>query len=483
MKKYLYTILISAAVGAAAGAFVVRHYVCSSASAYNNPQSVSAPIQKVAISGTATAVDFTAAVEQSVDAVVHVKTSYTRIMQSAPDLFDYFFGFRDYRVERTPSTGVGSGVIISKNGYIVTNNHVIDKAQEIQVALNDKRTFSATLVGTDPSTDIAVLKIESSKEFPYLDFGSSDDLKLGEWVIAIGNPFNLTSTVTAGIVSAKARNINILSDRFKIESFIQTDAPVNPGNSGGALINTRGELVGINTAIASPTGTYAGYSFAVPSSIAKKAVADIIEFGVVQRAILGIQYEELTADIAKSIGSPLTEGILVKGIMDNSAAAQAGIKVNDVIVRINDVNVNSVAHLQEQLSKYRPNDQIALSVNRGGKQMHINVILRNKEGTTRIVTKDDISIGFLKGAKFASANPNTLRKLHLSSGVEVVEVGAGALREQGVRKGYIIARINRIAVGTPQDVERILEQSTGDVALLEGVYPNGMRAYYAFGVQ
>jgi Do/DeqQ family serine protease len=376
--------------------------------------------------------------------------------------------------------GAGSGVIISKDGYIVTNNHVIDKAQEILVVLNDKRTFSATLVGTDPSTDIAVLKIESGKEFPYLDFGSSDALKLGEWVIAIGNPFNLTSTVTAGIVSAKARNINILSDRFKIESFIQTDAPVNPGNSGGALINTRGELIGINTAIASPTGTYTGYSFAVPSSIAKKVVADIIEFGVTQRAVLGINPDELTDEVSKHIGINNVKGVWVRGVAQSSAAADAGIQVNDVVTKVNDIEVNSVAQLQEQLSKFRPNDQISLTINRSNKVVHINVILRNKEGTTSIVTKSDASNAALLGARFAPADANVLRKLRLTGGVQVTDVGNGVLKQQGVKKGYIVVRMNRIAVSTVQDVERILEQSGNDVVLMEGIYPNGMRAYYAF---
>jgi Do/DeqQ family serine protease len=387
--KHILAFAIAAAVGVVIGRAVGTRSVDNV-----EPQTADIPDAIVAPPAnsvrTAQPVDFTQAVEQSVDAVVHVKTIYTRITQNnTPDIFDYFFGFREHRIERTPVMGAGSGVIISRDGYIVTNNHVIEKAQEIQVAVNDKHTFTAALVGTDPSTDIAVLKIDGGKELPYLEFGNSDNLKLGEWVLAIGNPLNLTSTVTAGIVSAKARNINILSDKFKIESFIQTDAAVNPGNSGGALINTRGELVGINTAIASPTGTYAGYSFAVPSSIAKKVVTDIIEFGVVQRAVLGVNPDELTDEAAKYLGVDNVKGVWIRGLLPNSAAAQAGVQVNDLVTKVNDVAVNSVAQLQEQLSRFRPNDQISLTINRKNQTLHVNVILRNKEGTTRIITKNN----------------------------------------------------------------------------------------------
>jgi Do/DeqQ family serine protease len=333
-------------------------------------------------------VDLTFAAEQSVNAVVHVKVSYSRYVQSAPESFyDFFFGTPHYRQERTPSMGAGSGVIISRDGYIVTNNHVINKAVEVQVTLNDRRTLMAKLVGSDPGTDIAVLKVEGA-DFPYLSFGSSDNLRLGEWVLAVGNPLNLASTVTAGIVSAKARNINLLSENFKIESFIQTDAAVNPGNSGGALVNTRGELVGINTAIASPTGSFTGYSFAVPSVIVQKVAADIIEHGVVQRAILGVSLADLTAEIAKEYGIKDISGVFVAGVIEGGAAEKANIMRGDRIIAINDVKVNTVAELQEQISRFRPNDQISVKANRDNKTLHINVILRNKDGGTDVVKKD-----------------------------------------------------------------------------------------------
>ncbi|GHT69427.1 serine protease [Bacteroidia bacterium] len=479
-KRFILAFVASTAIGGVIGGLLVARHIDTTVAA--NAYNADIPAQKVNLTGTANAVDFTAAVAQSVDAVVHVKTSYTRIVQSAPDLFDYFFGFRDYHVEQTPKMGVGSGVIISKDGYIVTNNHVIDKAQDIQVTLDDKRTFAATLVGADPGTDIAVLKIEG-KDFSYLNFGSSDELKLGEWVLAIGNPLNLTSTVTAGIVSAKARNINILSENFKIESFIQTDAAVNPGNSGGALINTRGELVGINTAIASPTGTFTGYSFAVPSSIAKKVVADIIEFGVVQRAVLGVQLAELTSDVAKSVGIQQVKGVLVAEVIPNSAAEAAGVKKNDVITKVNDVEVSSAAQLQEQLSKFRPNDQISLTINRNNKTTYVNVVLRNKEGTTRIVAKKDITANALLGATFGVPDANTMRQLRIANGVQVTNLGSGILKTQGIQKGYIIVRMNHIAVNSVQDIDKILQQAQGDAILVEGIYPNGMRAYYAFPVK
>lgn len=480
-KRYIFLWIATALLAAVIGGEIVL---------YNNPKSTNMaaenalPVQRVALEGTASAVDFTTAVEQSVDAVVHVKTSYTRVVQAVPEsLFDYFFGMPEYRQERTPKMGVGSGVIISKDGYIVTNNHVIDKAQEIQVTLNDKRTFAATLVGTDPGTDIAVLKIEGKASFPFLNFGNSDALKLGEWVIAIGNPLNLTSTVTAGIVSAKARNINILSDNFKIESFIQTDAAVNPGNSGGALINTRGELVGINTAIASPTGTFTGYSFAVPASIAQKVVADIIEFGIVQRAVLGVELAELTAEVAQSLDIKEVKGVLVAGLLAHLAAEEAGVKKGDVITHINDLQVNTVAQLQEQLSKFRPNDQVSFTVNRNNKNTHINVILRNKEGTTRMMNKKDMNAASLLGAKLQEATPQLLRQLRIANGVQVVELGDGLLKNNGIKKGYIIVSMNRTLIYSLQDIDRILQQAQSDAILVEGIYPNGMRAYYAFSVK
>jgi Do/DeqQ family serine protease len=480
-KNFLVTVVLSAAIGAAVAAWVSireapRH---ESASTYALPLHLSSQAESAA--GT---VDLTAAAEKTVHAVVHVKTSFMRSVaqQNVPDIFEFFYGFRGYRQEQQPVQGAGSGVLLSEDGYIVTNNHVVAQAEEIQVTLNDKRSFTAKLVGTDPSTDIAVIKIEATS-LPYVSFGNSDALRLGEWVLAVGNPLNLTSTVTAGIVSAKARNINILSDSYKIESFIQTDAAVNPGNSGGALVNTRGELMGINTAIASPTGSFAGYSFAVPSSIAKKVVTDIIEFGVVQRAMLGVGLQELTSEVAAEHHITEMKGVLIGNVQNSGAAEQAGVREGDVILKVNDVEVNTVAQLQEQISKFRPNDQVSLTVNRSNKIMHINVVLRNRAGTTDVVKPDDLSSLSLLGVTLKEVDSRTKRSLRIANGVQVVELKQGKLQQQGVKKGYIIVRINRTPVNSASDVSKALAGvSSSEAVLVEGVYPNGMVAYYAIGM-
>jgi S1-C subfamily serine protease len=316
-----------------------------------------------------------------------------------------------------------------------------------------------------------------------VEFGNSDALRLGEWVLAVGNPLNLTSTVTAGIVSAKARNINILSDSYKIESFIQTDAAVNPGNSGGALVNTRGELVGINTAIASPTGSFAGYSFAVPSSIAKKVVTDIIELGVVQRAMLGVGLQELSSEIAAERHITEMKGVLVGSVQSSGAAEQAGVREGDLILKVNDVDVNTVAQLQEQISKFRPNDQVSLTVNRDNKIIHVNVILRNRAGTTDVVKPDDLSSLSLLGATLKEIDSKTKRSLRIANGVQVVELKPGKLQQQGVKKGYIIVRINRTPVNSVGDVSKAMSGlGSSEAVLVEGVYPTGMVAYYAVGM-
>ncbi|MDR1225669.1 MAG: Do family serine endopeptidase [Prevotellaceae bacterium] len=426
------------------------------------------------------AVDLTFAAEQSVHAVVHVKVSYSRYVQNAPESFyDFFFGTPQYRQERTPSMGAGSGVIISQDGYIVTNNHVIDRAEDIQVTLNDKRTLLAKVVGTDPGTDIAVLKV-AEKDLPFINFGSSGNLRLGEWVLAVGNPLNLTSTVTAGIVSAKARNINLLSENFKIESFIQTDAAVNPGNSGGALVNIRGELVGINTAIASTTGSFTGYSFAVPSVIVQKVAADIIEHGVVQRAVLGVSLMELTSEVAKELDIKDVAGVFVADAIEGGAAKKAGIIRGDVIIAVNDVRVNSVAELQEQISRFRPNDQITLMVNKDNKTRYVNVVLRNKDGGTDVVKKIVINSGKLLGAELQPMSDQLKKALRIHGGMQVRKLSQGKLQQQGVKEGYIILRVNRALINSVEDIEKAIGNKSNEAIFVEGIYPNGMRAYYAF---
>lgn len=481
MKKQIFISVLVAATAGVAASLVTLHIKKSANDSRQSAATYVIPSHFSSQSAAAGGVDFTVAAEKTVNAVVHVITSYTRTVQRSPESFlDFFYGFRPNYQEPQRAQGMGSGVILSTDGYIVTNNHVVDRAEQIHVTLNDKRTFTAKLVGADPSTDIAVLKIDG-KDLPFVTMGNSDELRVGEWVLAVGNPFNLTSTVTAGIVSAKARNINILSDNFKIESFIQTDAAVNPGNSGGALVNTRGELVGINTSIASPTGSFAGYSFAVPSSIVNKVAADIIEFGVVQRAVLGVTLQELTSETAAEYGVKEIQGVLVAGVIEGGAAEQAGVKKGDVVLKVNDIAVNTGSQLQEQISKFRPNDQISLAINRDNKQKYINVILRNRAGTTSLVKPNDDVIPTVLGVSLKEVDAATKRKLRVANGVQVTDVKQGKLMQHGIKKGYIITRINRTPVNTVNDVQRIFSTLNSEAVLIEGIYPNGVVAYYAVG--
>ncbi|HCT31030.1 MAG TPA: deoxyribonuclease HsdR [Bacteroidales bacterium] len=443
------------------------------------PQNAERVVYTQNIQTDSNATDFTVAAERSVDAVVHVMTAYTdrSSYSSGNPLFDYFFGLRE-NPNPAPIQGSGSGVILTRDGFIVTNNHVIDNADEIKVILNDKRTFEAKLVGRDPSTDVALLKI-NAKDLPFIPFGNSDEIKVGQWVLAIGNPFNLNSTVTAGIVSAKARNIQIIQGNYAIESFIQTDAAVNPGNSGGALVNLKGELIGINTAIASRTGSYSGYSFAIPSSIAKKIVSDIIEFGEVQRAILGVQTTEFDSDKAKELGIKEIKGVYVDKVMKGSAAEIVGMKNGDVILDVNGYEVNSPNQLQEQISKFRPNQQVDVIVNRNNSRKHFTVTLRNMKGGLEMV-KSDETLSIL-GATFKELSDNEKKKFGLNYGVQITELHDGKLKQQGVKQGYIITKINRTPIKTIDDIKRIISISSGGV-LIEGVYPNGYAAYYAIGI-
>ncbi len=423
--------------------------------------------------GTIAPTNFIVAAETAVDAVVHVKTKAYRESSGNP-FYDFFFGYRDDG-EPEPHVGYGSGVILRSDGYIVTNNHVIEGSEEVEVILNDKRSFDAEILGTDPNTDLAVLKINENN-LPFLRFGSSDNLRLGEWVLAVGNPYNLTSTVTAGIISAKARNINILNEQLAIESFIQTDAAVNPGNSGGALVNTNGDLVGINAAIASRTGAFTGYSFAIPVSLVKKVVEDIIEYGVVQRALLGVTIEELDADAAKSNNIDEIAGVLVTATTTGGAAVDAGIEANDIITAINGVRVNSPSELQEQVSRYRPNDKISVSINRKNSVIQMDVVLRNLEGGTGIVEKQEAVSAF--GASFEELTSSEKRNLGIKSGVRVVDIKSGKFRNEGIKEGFVITQINNRSVNRPEDIKSIVDVSE-DGIYIEGIYPDGSIAYYA----
>jgi len=335
--------------------------------------------------------DFTFASEKTVNTVVHIKTEYTNTYSNDPYL-DFFWGPRGSRGSR-PMVATGSGVIISEDGYIVTNNHVIEDADKVEVSFNDERTFTATIIGTDPSTDLALIKIEANG-LAFSTFANSDNVKVGEWVLAVGNPFNLTSTVTAGIVSAKARNINLLKsdatkEVFPLESFIQTDAAMNPGNSGGALVNPQGELVGINTAIASRTGSYTGYSFAVPSNIVQKVTEDLLTYGIVQRAYIGVSIENVNQKLADKLDLKDLKGVMVNGVIENGAAHLAGIEENDIILKVGNVEVNNVPQLQEQIGKFRPGNKVNLTIRRKAEESIYTLELRNKEGSITVIKKED----------------------------------------------------------------------------------------------
>jgi len=447
--------------------------------------------------------DFTQAAEMSVNAVVNVRT-VTR-ETSPQSIMDYLFGYQpqQYIVE-----GIGSGVVISADGYIVTNNHVIEGSNQIRVTMNDKREFDARVIGADPNTDLALLKIDASG-LPFLVLGNSDALRVGEWVIAVGNPFNLTSTVTAGIVSAKARDVGIIKERngrqrqmapqdywryqfrgrqgmgqdpqtsLSLESFIQTDAAINNGNSGGALVNIRGELVGVNTAIASRTGDFSGTSFAIPASLVKKVVSDLIEFGAVQRALLGVGLDEINSDAALKAGVKRTDGVFIAEVYSNSAAEKAQIKNGDVVLAINGIRVNSETAFREQIGRYRPNDEVTVLLVRGDREMTVKARLQSVDGSTEIVRLGDIEKEL--GAKFAVLSADDKQTLGVRNGVRVEDLRPGKLSSVGVRRGFVITRINDVAVNSAEDISREL----GKVAprgrvVMDGVYQNGQVAYYVF---
>jgi serine protease Do len=437
--------------------------------------------------------NFTAAAASVTPAVVHVMTEYApkasdnSAMRMDPFLRQFFGDDIDQYQGRGrsqgPQQGSGSGVIIAANGYIVTNNHVVDKADKIEVVLDDKRKYKATLVGTDPNTDLALLKVEADN-LPFIRYGNSDNVKVGEWVLAVGNPFNLNSTVTAGIISAKGRNINILrrEDGMGVESFLQTDAVVNPGNSGGALVNLNGDLIGINSAIASQTGSFVGYSFAVPSSIVSKVIDDLLKYKVVQRALLGVQIREVDATLASEKKLKSLNGVYVMGLGKNSSAAAAGIKEGDIITEINGVNVNTSSQLQEQVARFRPGDKIKVTYLRGTEKNTATATLRNSTGTTDIIREEVASTVKYEGATLAPVARQEQNKLGIEGGAKINGIKDSNFRETGIADGFIITRIDKNKVTKPQDVQRYLEAAKETQgALVEGVYPDGRKAYYPIG--
>jgi serine protease Do len=394
-------------------------------------------------------IDFTYAAELTVHAVVHVHTKTMVGGQADNPIMEWFYGNRNIRPRE--ANGYGSGVIISGDGYIITNNHVIEDAESVEVTLNDKRTFTAKVIGRDPSSDIALLKV-SADNLPFIKYGDSEQLRLGEWVLAVGNPFNLTSTVTAGIVSAKGRNLGINENNYRIESFIQTDAALNMGNSGGALVNTKGLLVGITSAIISPSGAYAGNSFAIPVTIVKKVVEDLKEFGQVQRAIIGVEIKEVDSNEAKKQNLADVKGVLITRIVENGSAEEANLKTNDVIVKFDGVSVNTVPELQEQVGKHRPGDKATITYIRGGKENTAQLLMKNVDGNTKVVTAE-MGVSEVFGARFETLGSEAKRSLNVDYGVKVVEVNDGKFKDIGIKRGYVIMSVNGKKVKSPDEVK------------------------------
>ena len=442
-------------------------------------------------------VDLTYAAEKSLPSVVHIlstKNSKVQTVEVESDPFSDFFGDpfgffgnpqgnggRQKRSVRTPKQqGSGSGVIISADGYIVTNNHVVADADELTVTLNDNKEYSARIIGTDKTTDLALIKIDG-KNLPAITIANSENIKVGEWVMAVGNPFNLTNTVTAGIVSAKGRSLY----KNGVESFIQTDAAINPGNSGGALVNTRGELIGINAMLYSQTGSFSGYGFAIPTSIMNKVVDDLKTYGTVQRAVVGIQgsdvknYVDGQKEQGKDIDLGTMEGIYVAKVTEESAAEEAGLKEGDVIIAIDGKEMNKMADMQEYLAKKRPGDKVTVTYLRDKKKNTKSITLKNEQGNTQVVKKADLDV---LGGNFRSITDAQKQQLNIGYGLEVLKVNSGKLKNAGITKGFIIQRVNDNAVKTIEDLQNIVKDastSKDPVLYIQGVYPTGKKAYFA----
>ncbi len=443
--------------------------------------------------------DFTQAAEKTVNAVVCIKSYTTRQQnpygQGGYDpfgMFDFFFGTPQQPRQQAPQqqrkknepvqSGLGSGVIISEDGYIVTNNHVVDGADKLEVLFNDNSSYDARIIGTDEASDLALIKVDAQNLTP-ITFGDSETVKIGEWVLAVGNPFGFNSTVTAGIVSAKARSLGQNhKGNLSIESFIQTDAALNPGNSGGALVNLKGELIGINSAIYSNTGSYSGFSFAIPTTIVKKVMADIRQYGTVQRAVLGASVRELDSKIAKEKGiTAVKSGLLIASVNDMSTAKELGLQEDDVITAINGVNVANHAQLVEQLNKFRPGDKVTVTYYRNNKKIEKTATLRNQTGSTSITKKGDFSE---LGCAFMKLTAETKTRLGISNGVQVKGLKAGAIRDAGVKEGFIITAVNDVPVNSSEDVEQVYNSVMKDsdeykALILYGVYPTGKKYTYA----
>lgn len=483
MKRTLSIIglsFVAAAIGAAATAFVISKNTNTNVEIVERVVETSPQLGAHFTTYTQGGYpDLTYAAENAVKAVVNIEVISEVAVPSGYNPFFDFFGIPQQQgMQKREQRSGGSGVIISTDGYIVTNNHVVENSTKLRVKLNDGRTFEARKIGTDPATDVALIKVEA-EDLPTLAFGSSDALRLGEWVLAIGSPFDLQSTITAGIVSAKARQLDVIPDDFRLESFIQTDAAVNPGNSGGALVNARGELVGINTVIKSSTGSYIGYSFAVPESIVRKVVDDLKEYGIVQRALLGITYryidQEFIDAMGEDTGITTVGGVYVASVVEGGAASEAGLRKGDVITNIDGVDIDAPSKLAEQIGKHRPNDKIKIIVKRGDNVKHFEVTLRNKAGGAELLPSDAVDVVKVLGGRFIEADAKLCKKLDIRGGVQVVQVSAdGLLARARVREGFVITHINDRSVNSVADLNAI----TNKVQSIDGVYPDGRAASY-----
>jgi len=495
MKRTLY--LLSFAALAAISGGVGAYFVANHAAHQARPAAIVQNVDGYSVGSQFTAFskdnypDLTYAAENAVKAVVNIE-KIEQVKQQrmgrggmGNNPFYQFFGIPDdggmQEQEQRPQErrSGGSGVIIGTDGYIVTNNHVVENASTLKVTLQDDRTFDAKIIGTDPTTDISLIKIDA-KDLPTLPFGDSEKLRLGEWVLAIGSPYDLRSTVTAGIVSAKARNLDVIPTQFRIESFIQTDAAVNPGNSGGALVNARGELVGINTVIKSPTGSYTGYSFAVPVSIVQKVVMDLKEYGVVQRAMLGISFQEINSAFIEQFGEQYgikePGGAYVGEVDPNGAAAAAGIKKGDIITAIDGTKIGAgAASISELIGKHRPNDKVVVSIKRGDEVKQINVVLRNRAGKAELLTKEFVDVADALGGKYSDLTDKDKKALKVDGGVKVLSIEKeGILADLGIRPGFVITAVNGREVSTMSDLSRI----TTKVKSIDGIGPDGrLRSY------
>lgn len=436
-------------------------------------------------------INFVASAQVVTPAVVHVKSQVAYSPRSSKDPIQEFFGFPDPRGDQGQGGGAmpmssGSGVIISADGYIVTNNHVIDGATKVDISLENNKRYEATIIGTDPTTDLALLKIEANN-LPYVKFGDSDQTKIGEWVLAVGNPFDLNSTVTAGIISAKARNIGILQgveNNLQIESFLQTDAVVNPGNSGGALVNLAGELIGINTAIATRTGTFSGYSFAVPSTLVKKVMDDLLKYGAVQRGLLGVSIQNVSPELADFLNKsfPVEQGVYVGGVNENSAGMEAGLKEGDIIIGIDGKPVNNVAMLQELVARRRPGDKVEVEYIREGKTNKTSATLKNFSGDTNIIKKEVPKSYSFEGVQFEDLKESQKEQLDISGGAVIKSNANEKWRKAGARNGFVItsaiADNGRARIGSAQELIDFLGEHTGEQIVILGMFPDGTDYYF-----